>query len=1233
MKLAEHVEQIRQLIDQAFRNRLGRMGISATVLQPLEKVPGEYHNDRKSIENIRENLIAETGSVGDAYEKLVEEFTFTLFNRLAALKVMEAHTLHPEIVTRRSQHGDRSFAHFFWLEQNPKGRDEEQEGLLRFIEEQLTVLADDIPLFSPHHPYHLLPTAIELRAIIDAFNQVENDAQIENDIWKSNDVLGWLYESYNNYKKAAHKDSKAKTEYNKVSIQSQVYTPGWVVKFLVDNSLGKLYLEMYPDSAIKDNYKIANVPATQTRDRKPLTEIRLIDPACGSGNFLLYAFDLLYDLYTDQIDNYGADYDEDQIPELIIKHNLYGIDLDDRAVQLAQLGLYIKVKRKKRSAKIEQFNVVSSDFFLPDYEEVKHLFENGEKLSPELEKIVIDLWEDLQQAYKFGSLIRLEEKFSMRLHDLVQQWGEGRLFEEETLANYEHFRENFFANLQKAVAYNTEKHGMTFLNSKTRDAINFLKLLTRKYDVAVANPPYTDSSDFGPELKRFVEKNYKQQYKFNSNLYATFIKRCYELTDEKGKVSLIHPLTFMYIKSFEDVRKFILDKMHINVFVDYGLSNLFGAVMVDPAFYVLEKAEWSNNAWFISLDQYTRTPKEKYKKDYCLEALDDYIKSHSNKNNYAIEQSNLKIIEGWPFIYWISDEFREKFKGLSLGKVVDIRAGIQTSNNDRFLRLWWEVDPNNIISDKYNDRNEKRWAIYSKGGPYNKWDGNLWSIIDWKNDGGYLQDYLHSVGQDLHAQEYYFTEGITYSASGSKGISFRYLPDKCLFDIGGSSIFITNKVLSVEYLLGLLNSKLTFYITDCLNPTVNVQPQDLKRIPFSKPSKVLEEGISILSTTNIGIKKQISSFRLVETGFQNNPITVLSEASLMDRLLSYLDYENAQLTLVLINEAIINQLVFEVYDLTLEDRLQIENKMGKSVGELPVLAVARDAYLKATNVDYEKVLEFIDNLTITEFTEEQIHTIKGEFTSLYQSNNDLEEFCIRHHVNPINVWYWFRESRVLPPARAAEIALEFLTNASRIVLMEDEDGIIPMVGLLGEPRLLDRLEQHCLNNGFSSAQFMQLDGLLGRPINEYMEHQFFKNFSDHLNLFMYLPKTPFIWHLSSGPQQGFEAYVIIYKWNRDSLFKLKTQYLNKRTENLEFRQIQLADSNTAQAQNEKETIRLQLQEITEFTAKIDELIAEGYDPKLDDGVGKNIAPLQKKGLLRCDILNAKQLEKYLKADW
>ena len=1151
---------------------------------------------------------------------------------------MEAHTLHPEIVTRRAQYGDRAMQHLAWLEENPAARQDDKEGLVPFFEAQLNKLAKDIPLFSPKHPYHLLPTPIELSAIIDAFNAVENDPQIENDIWKSDDILGWLYESYNNYKKLAHKASGDKTEFNKVSIQSQVYTPRWVVQFLVDNSLGKLYLEMFPDSEIKQKYKIANAPNIQTRDRKPLTEIRLIDPSNGSGNFLLYAFDVFYDLYQDQIENYGADYETGDIPKLIIENNLHGIDLDDRAVQLAQLGLYIKAKRKKRNVKIEHFNIVSSDFFLPAYEEVKYIFEENIALGQREREIIADLWVDLQNAHKFGSLIKLEEKLNLRWFGSKKQEDSLQMafFGEQELDNFETFRDDFFKHLQDAVANNADKQGLTFLNTKTQDAITFLHLLTQKYDVAVANPPYTDSADFGTELKAFIEENYKKPYKFNTNLYACFIKRCFDLIEENGKMALIHPLTFMYIKTFEDVRKFILEKTNINVFVDYGLSNLFGAVMVDPAFYVLEKKQSKNTSLFISLDQYTRTPNEKFKKDFCIEALEDYIENRHNKHNISLPQSKLNIIEGSPFIYWISDAFREKFKGKSIDTISDVKVGINSGDNEQFVRFWWEVEKDNISINYEEDT--KKWVGYSKGGPFNKWYGNLWLKLNWENNGHELRNCKKAI---LRNEEFYLKTGITYSASGSKGVSFRYLPSNHIFDVGGSCVFPKGNIEN-DTLIAILNSKLSAYIADCLNPTVNTQVGDLKRIPFAEPNPDQEAVISNLALKNIDIKKTLCTYSIYETNFEKSPLSVFTQNGIRERILAFFNHENAELCKVLLHEAIINALIFEVYDLSAEDRAQVESKMGKSIGELSVEQEALDAYEDYLSME-EKNEDFVDAKNALKKHLDQLHIAETEalakreiienFATLYQSNNDLEEFCIRHQINPINVWYWFSQANVVPQGRAQSVVLEFLAAANRSLLTADDDGIIPLVTLPGEPQLHDLLEEHCLAEGFSAAQFMQLDSLLGRPLQAYLEHFFFKNLSDHLNLFMYLPKTPFIWHLSSGEHQGFEVYISIYKWNSDSLFLLKTKYIAKRKENLEYRQIQLQDSDSAQAQNEKEQIRYQLQEIVVFSKKIDELIAEGYHPILDDGVGKNIAPLQQKGMLRAEVLNAKQLQKYLNADW
>jgi hypothetical protein len=1000
----------------------------------------------------------------------------------------------------------------------------------------------------------------------------------------------------------------------------------------VENSLGKLYLEMYPDSEIKKRYKIANPPQTQEREPKPLHEVKVIDPACGSGNFLLYAFDFFYELYLDQIENYGADYEESDVPRLIVENNLHGVDLDDRAVQLAQLGLFIKAKKKRRSIGQLTFNVVSSDFFLPEYEEVERIFDasssvagNESALSMEQKDFVREIWDELKFAYKFGALIRISERFSDKLKDAESRARQGDLFAYGERQTHEDFSTTLFTNLRTAVEKYAQARGNTFLTSKTRDAITFLELLTTEYDVATANPPYTDSSDFGPDLKAFIEANYKKPHKFNTNLYATFIKRCYELTGSTGKVAMIHPHTFMFIKTFQDVRKFMVDKCHIDAMVDFGLDrvNLFGpGILVEATFYVLSKGKGYSDGLYFNL---VNNLQEKFKKGKFLEALDDHISGVSNDRAYELEQSKLKIIKSWPFIYWISDEFREKFGGEDIKSILSPAQGAATTNNLRFLRFWWEVDTGDISQEYREDK--KKWVVYSKGGPFEKWYGNLWLVGNYENNASEMQ----SVGAVLRNSGLYFSEGVTYSASGSKGASYRYLPENCFFDTGGSCIFANKKFKNHFYLLGFMNSKLSAYIVDCLNPTVNAQVGDMQRIPFVLPLQQTEGQIAKYVECNVEIKKFLSLKHLIEREAEQLPFISSKEIQF------FIIKETHLLTQVLINEAIINEKIFEVYDLTEQDKAMVLAKEGESIGGLPVLAEARDAYLAETEATKEFPLDdvrgFTQSLPTKDFSEEEVEKITEGFPSLYQSNNDLEEFCIRHQVNPINVWHWFKQSKVIPQQRMRTLAMEFLADMIREILMEDEDGIIPLVPNAGEKVLLDRIEEKFLEKGFSSAQYSSFDSVLGRPIHEYLNNHFFQELSDHLNLFMYLPKTPFIWHLSSGPEQGFDCYLIIYKWNRDGLMRLRSVYVEHRERSLVNRRSDLADNESADAQNEKDRIFRQLQEIEDFKAKIDELLAEGYDPILDDGVGKNIAPLQKKALIPHEVLNAGQLKKYLNADW
>lgn len=1229
MKLIDHVLHIRSLIQQAIDNRFSRLGLEGAEEKELpENTSTSSREKRNRLEAIIATHKQALGNdYAEARKETINECTFTLFNRLAALKVMEDRELFPEVIRRRVEHGNLSYAHKQWLEEHTDERNAERMGLKHFLEDKFQELSENykIPLYSPDYAYAMLPTADELFEIITAFNEIEQDADCGADIWKGDDILGWLYENFNTVEKLELKDSGDKTEYDKVSLQSQVYTPQWVVKFLVDNTLGKMYLEMYPESNFiydedgKVKYLIANAPTSQMRHPKKLEEIKLIDPACGSGNFLIYAFSLFYDLYLNQIDQYDADYLRRNIPKLIVENNLYGVDLDERAVQLTQIALFIKAMQLKgrRGVMPAYTHVVSTHFELPEYSKVKDAFISGSDWNEAQQKTIHSIWEDLRAAYKFGSLIRVEEQL-----DALLPVDSSDMFANQWKADMFDFKHQMITTLRNQVHQWTGEGSNEYSLAKANDAITFLDILSTKFDVAVANPPYTDSADFGTELKEFVGANYSKPLKFNSNLYACFIKRCCELAGDDGKVGMIHPMTFMYIKTFEDVRKYMLNHTHINLFVEYGpdSTNMFndsGGFASAPSFYVLGKNKdvLSKDSLFISLDQYTRTPQEKYKKQYCLEALNDIVANSQNKHVYQLPQSKLKGIKSYPFIYWISDEFREKFGEKLLDDVVDIKQGIATSNNNRFLRYWWEIIGSN-----------QSYYPYSKGGEYAKWAGNLWIYINWEEKN---VEYIKVKGR-LQNRNYYFREGITYSGSGSKGTSFRIFPKDCLFDVGGSCIFLTDIYSNRYYLLAFFNSKICFYIAECLNPTVNTQVGDLQRVPFIIPSKGIEELVSALSEQNISIKHYIDSCFILDKNFKSSPIGYTKDIN--SEVFSFYVSSNGYLSISLLNEAIINGKIFDVYELSTHDRQMVLDKEGLPVGDYSVSSQAKEAYKEWLSINTkfsasQEVLEHIDSL---EINEEQPHI--DDFESLYQNNNGWEKFCIKHKMNPIEVWYQFKNAGILPPQRTQVLAFELITDVIRSVLAKDDDGVIPLTERMGEEQLAGRIEQELVERGYNSAQISQIIQLLGTPLDKYLQDKFFKQLSDHLNLFMYLPKTPFIWHLTSGPHHAIELYISIYKWSRDTVFRIKSVYIANRETALNDR-LSGVDISTANGKLEAAELKEQLKELKAFAEKIDELLASGYDPKLDDGVGKNIAPLQKAGLLSYEVLNAGQLKKYLNADW
>lgn len=1220
MKLIDHVLHIRSLIQQAIDNRFSRLGLE--VSEEKELPENALTSNREKRNKLEAIIATHKQALGNDYaearKETINECTFTLFNRLAALKVMEDRELFPEVIRRRVEHGNLSYAHKQWLEEHTDERNAERMGLKHFLEDKFQELSDSykIPLYSPDYAYAMLPTADELFEIITAFNEIEQDADCGVDIWKGDDILGWLYENFNTVEKLALKDSGDKTEYDKVSLQSQVYTPQWVVKFLVDNTLGKMYLEMYPDSNFiydedgKVKYLIANAPTSQMRHPKKLEEIKLIDPACGSGNFLIYAFSLFYDLYLNQIDQYDANYSRRDIPKLIVENNLYGVDLDERAVQLTQIALFIKAMQLKgrRGAMPAYTHVVSTHFELPEYNQVEAAFMLGSDWNEKQQKTIRSIWEDLRSAYKFGSLIRVEEQL-----DALLPVDSSDMFANQWKADMFDFKHQMITTLRNQVHQWTGEGSNEYSLAKANDAITFLDILSMKFDVAVANPPYTDSADFGAELKEFVGANYSKPLKFNSNLYACFIKRCCELVGDDGKVGMIHPLTFMFIKSFVDVRKYILDNWHINLFVDYGLDriNMFKGTgyASAPAFYILDHNNDNCDSIFFELN---KNLQEKEKKARFFLAYDRSCKNLPDNRTYRIKQEDLKGIKLFPFIYWISYNYRNKFSAYNLGKKADVVSGFKTGCNEVLLRFWWEVE------------NNSKWAIYTKGGFYNKWYGNNWLKLNVEDD-----FFMLKTQNSYNIPRRYFENGLTYNGLGSKGLCFRFLEDNTLFDMGSSAVFGTH----TYFLLGVLNSTLIKYSCNCLNPTVNVQPIDVERLPFIDICTICSEAIGDvenLSEQNVKIKKLLCKNSLIEPLFEQSPIR--NDGDIGVSIFIYFHSENALLTQILLNESIINKIVFDIYELSDHDKKMVLDKEGIPVGNLPVSHEAKVAYkqwlmLESNFKPNDKVLVHLDSL-------EECDDLPNitDFDTLYQKNNEWEEFCIKHKMNPIEVWYQFKNAGILPPQRTQVLAFELITDVIRSVLAKDDDGVIPLTERMGEEQLAGRIEQELVERGYNSAQISQIIQLLGTPLDKYLQDKFFKQLSDHLNLFMYLPKTPFIWHLTSGPHHAIELYISIYKWSRDTVFRIKSVYIANRETALNDR-LSGVDISTANGKLEAAELKEQLKELKAFAEKIDELLASGYDPKLDDGVGKNIAPLQKAGLLSYEVLNAGQLKKYLNADW
>ncbi len=1260
--LEKTIIQIRETLERSYPLLLKQCGITES---------NDTGNSVAGFEELRSRILpiilADEKQLGakEARKKFVQEASFTTLNRLVGLKVMEARGLiERTYVTKNIDTGGKSEAHFLYLSRNPRANSEPGQGINTVLEEIFETLSQELPQLYNGSRYGFLPRPNDTVTVIDLINSI---AQEE---WLKDDIIGWIYQYYNVAERRQLKDSKAKIDQSNVHYQSQQYTPSWVVKHIVDNTLGRYYLEMYPDSPLYDEIEIPIQKEQLKREREPkkLEEIKILDPACGSGNFLLYSFELLSKMYRER------DYNSDEISSLILKNNLYGIDLDDRAAQLTILSLYLKARTLDRHKKKYTMNVVSADFHLSDSLELTTV-RNKYRSDTTVQDFIDLIWSQLKDASAVGSLLDITGELE-RLKEKRKK-SDVMFFSEEAWSETEI---KVLEDIKGAVSSNRE------YGEYIEQGMNFAELLIQKYDVVIANPPYLDSSDMTDEYKKFLKDRFKG---FDKNLYAAFIKRCADFVDEGGYVGMITPQTYMFISSYEKTRAFILKRFNIQSFVHVGLGGIFErGVDVDIAIFCMKKTDEKRPAVFVKLNQFSRTPQEPFKKNHMWEAIEALRTDVHSDLTYTLNQAEFKKIPGYPFVYWISDRIRELFKKYKpLMKYSDIVVGLQTGENDRFLRFWWEVRQEDISLDYKSDR--KKWVPYAKGGPYNKWYGNLWWAINWEDNGKELKDFSGSV---IRNESYYFREGLTYTLTTSSGPTYRQMPINHIFDVKGSAIF--PKMSSDREFLSVLTSRLFSYVSLSIRPNVDFQVGDLKTIPVPDPSALGSKAISSdemqsllgslsscsrlltplttshqsLSTSPvtlsslaqdcIELKKQLYGFHVMERDFKHDPLSwglkelreEGGQVRVKDALKKFLIHKAELEARLLINEAVNDELVLKLYELlpeelTLLDVITQSGLLGSLTEDAPsALNVGRVHDLGRRTQDgssdlYAAVLEVLQSEGVPvgayparDLREDERKTLKKLYLKHRHDRGSgkseaitgmefgiVEELAGTLKVSPVTVVEELAKIDALPAEAVKDVISEHIQAITLEIMREDNDGILSLSTDTGETSIVTRIVEKWRELGIGDT-YNEVENLLGKRLEEYLLKSFFK---DHSKRYM---SRPIIWQLTSD-KGSVNFFVLHHSWSYDKLLLLRSKYLGgvKRT----------LENTLATELDEKNREKLmeRLAELERFSEALGELLDGSYLPELDGGVAKNIAPLQNKGLLKFDVLSKKLMDKMLKVEW
>ena len=848
-------------------------------------------------------LITEVKKNG--YEHVIEEVAYTWFNRFIALRYMEVNNYLPQRI-RVFTNDNNEFKPdlltdaihveldgldkqkvFDYIEEN------KQEELYKYL---LLTLCNDMNQYLPD----MFTSIKDYKTLLFPDNLLKEDSvlaklitDIDEDSWTDQvQIIGWLYQYYIQMPKDELIHAKKQYRNDDVPFVTQLFTPDWIVRYLVENTLGNYYVRKNPNTDLINDWKYFIKNNSTENSLKKIEDIKFIDPCMGSGHILVYAFDLLMSFYQEN------GYAPRDAAELILKNNLYGFDIDERAYQLAYFSLMMKARQYNR--RILSSKIKPNIYCIRNTEIESALYDYLISKNAEIKTTLINFKSIFDDANTYGSLLNVAKLNNEEIENL-----------ESDLTDVIN---NSNANLEEMLFQLDIKDHLL-------PSLRIARLLQSKYDFVVTNPPYLSSSLMPNELKNFVQSNYKDA---KSDLFAVFIKKCIELSNASGYIGMLTPYVWMFISSYESLRHYVLQNTNISGLIQLEY-NAFEAACVPVATFILHNTDEKYKGNYIKLSDFKGAENQAPK---TIEA----IQNHNCGFYYETSTENFSKIPGNPIAYWVSSKLLSAFQdGRPLSAVCRPMQGLATADNGRFLRLWYEVCNQNISFDCTSTEDSlaraTHWFPFNKGGDFRRWYGNRDYVVNWENDGYEIKHFTYENGKQrsvVRNPGFYFRQSVTCSAITSSTVTYRFYPKGAIFDVNMRSYFIADEEKEM-YVLGFLNSKVVNVIASIISPSLALNAYDMNRFPFIYNQKQ-SNCVAVKTKELINIsKKDWDSFE-ISWDFKGHPL-VKNHVSTISEAYSLWNSEcESRFNTLKSNEEELNRIFIDIFGLQDELDSYVEDK-------------------------------------------------------------------------------------------------------------------------------------------------------------------------------------------------------------------------------------------------------------------------------------------------------------------